>query len=239
MRSNHDVDATALHPLAAVVGDAAAGRFPPPDTRWHRLPPWRPGLEAVVAFTAHAVLCVDDDVDDAVLDGLGVDGVGGAHMPGVLTALAGPGGWVDNLDVLMVHPPGVQNGVGPLHGPSLVERPDLAGEPRVVHAALARDDFTVLGYPDARRAAVAVVGRGLAGMTELSYELEPERRGRGEGAALVQAALRTLGSEVPVVARVAPGNAASLRVLLACGFLPIGSVQLVRRTPGYVPRAPG
>jgi RimJ/RimL family protein N-acetyltransferase len=33
----------------------------------------------------------------------------------------------------------------------------------------------------------------------------------------------------PVVAAVAPGNAASLRALLSAGFVPLGSLQLFRR----------
>ena len=37
-----------------------------------------------------------------------------------------------------------------------------------------------------------------------------------------------LAAGEPVLAAVAPGNAASVRAILAAGFSPIGSVQLVR-----------
>ena len=216
---------------------AVAGRFPMPDGGWRRLAPWRSGLEAMVAFTAHAVACVGDDVGDDLLDELGVDGLGGAHAPHVLTTLAGPGGWASSLDAVLVRPPG-QLGLRPPPGPPLVERPDLAGEPRVAYAARLRDDLVVYGFPDPDRSAVAIVGRGIGGLRELSYELEPDRRGRGEGAALVRAALGAVGADAPLVACVAPGNVASLRVLLACGFTPVGSVQLLQRPPGYVPSLP-
>ncbi|MGQ0845130.1 MAG: N-acetyltransferase, partial [Sporichthyaceae bacterium] len=78
-----------------LLEDALDGRFPEPDGAWTRVPPWRDGLQAVVAFTGHAVLAVSDDVADAELVRIGVDGLGGAHHPRVAAARAGPGGWID------------------------------------------------------------------------------------------------------------------------------------------------
>ena len=72
-------------------------------------------------------------------------------------------------------------------------------------------------------------GTGVGGLTELGVEVEPERRGRGTGAALVAAALQQVPAGEPGVAAAAPGNAAGLRVLLAAGFVPVGSLQLFRR----------
>ncbi|TFV64516.1 N-acetyltransferase [Geodermatophilus sp. DF01-2] len=213
---------TAGHPLAALLTEAAEGRFPPADGAWRRVPPWRPGLEAVVAFTGHAVLAVADDVTDARLHELGVHGLGGAQDPRVVTALAGPDGWIDSLDALLVARG--RGGASPL-----VERPDLHGHPRASFAAAVRGNLRVLGFPDPARSAVAVLGTGVGGLTELSVELEPERRSRGAGAALVRAALEQVPAGEPVVAAVAPGNAASLRAVLAAGFVPVGSSQLFRR----------
>lgn len=230
-----------------MIVDAADGRFPVADGGWRRMPPWRPGLEAAYAFTAHAVMCVHDDVDSALLEALGADGLGGAQAPSLLTMLAGPGAWTSSLDVVLFRPAGGRTSAQPASPggesrpapmPPLVERPDLACEPRVAYAARLRSELTVFGYADPARAAVAIVGRGLAGLRELSYELEPDRRGRGEGTTFVRAALRALGRQ-SLVACVAPGNVASLRILLACGFIPVGSVQLLRRRPGYVPSAHG
>lgn len=59
-------------------------------------------------------------------------------------------------------------------------------------------------------------------------EAPPPRRG-GAGRALVRDALASVPAGEVVAAAVAPGNAASLRLLLAAGFAPVGSVQLFHR----------
>jgi len=115
--------------------------------------------------------------------------------------------------------------------PRLADRPDLATHPRAAFAARTRDQPRPLGYPG--RGALAVISRGIGGLTELSFELEPERRGQGGGAELVRDALDMVPAGELVVAAVAPGNAASVRALLAAGFIPLGAVQLFRReAPG-------
>jgi L-amino acid N-acyltransferase YncA len=74
-----------------------------------------------------------------------------------------------------------------------------------------------------------VISRGIAGLTELSFELEPGHRGHGGGTGLVRDALTAIPAGQLVLAVVAPGNAASVRTLLSAGFIPLGSVQLFRR----------
>jgi hypothetical protein len=214
-----------VHVLAGLIAEAAAGRFPAADGGWTRVPPWRPGLEAVAAFTGHAVLAVDDDRPDQLLAELGADGWGGAHDPRLISALAGPAGWIDSLDLLMAG----RGTSGPGVAPRLVSRPDLAAQPRARFAARIRADPRVAGYPDPGRRALAVVSRGIAGLTELSFELEPARRGAGAGAKLAADALTIIPAGELTVAAVAPGNAASLRALLSAGFTPLGSVQLFGR----------
>ena len=238
-----DGAAPLMHPLAVLVTDAAAGRFPPVDGGWQRVPPWRPGLEGIVAFTGHAVLALAADVTDQRLAGFGVNGLGGAHDPRLIAALAGPDGWIASLDVLLAGggtgQPGAAGpaGAGPASagpasaGPRLMDRPDLAAHPRVQFAAQIRDQPRILGYPDLRRSALAVVSRGLGGLTELSFELEPQRRGTGSGATLISDALSTIPAGQLVIAAIAPGNAASLRAALTAGFVPLGSTQLFRRRP--------
>ena len=215
------------HPLACLIAAAAAGRFPDPDGGWERVPPWRPGLEAIFSFTAHAVFAVAPDISDRRIASLGADGFGGAHDPRLIAALAGPDGWIDALDMLLAG-----HGTGrPGVAPRLAGRPHLAAHPRVRFAARIRDEPRVLGYPDPGRSAVATVSRGMAGLTELSFEIEPERRGQGGGARLAADALTVLPAGQLAVAAVAPGNAASVRALLSAGFVPLGSVQLFQR-PG-------
>ncbi len=207
-----------LHPVGALLTDALAGRFPPVDGSWRRVPPWRPGLEAVVALTGHAVLCVADDVPTAELERRGVDGYGGAHHPAVATYLAGEG-WVDVLDALLVV---AGTGVGPGR---LMPRPDLAGHPRARHAADVRDDVRVLG--PASGDAPVMLSRGVGGLPEVSLELPPGMAGGGLGRALVADVRGLVPAGEPLVAAVAPGNARSLRAFLAAGFAPVGSVQLI------------
>jgi hypothetical protein len=210
-----------VHPLASVLTDALDGRFPQPDGEWHRVPPWRPGVEAVLAFTGHAVLAVAADVSDDRLVGLGVDGYGGAHHPRVLLDLAGQDGWIDSLDAILARrSPG---------GPSeLVERPDLMRHPRVRFASVIRDDVRAYGRPDGGSTTLATVSRGIGGLFEISAELDERERGRGAGAHLVDQVVRAVPRGEVVVAAVAPGNAASLRAFLRGGFNPLGSVQMLR-----------
>jgi hypothetical protein len=195
-----------------------AGRFPPVDGGWQRVEPWLPGVEAVVALTGHAVLCIGDDVPDDELEQLGVDGYGGAHHPAVALLLAG-GGHVDVLDVLLVAP-GTGAGPGPL-----VPRDDLADHPRALHALQVRADVQVWG--PASGSAPVLLSRGIGGLPELSLELPPDATGGGRGRDLVRAARGLVADGEPMVACVAPGNARSLRAFLAAGFVPVGSVQLV------------
>jgi GNAT superfamily N-acetyltransferase len=213
--------------LSDLIQDAARGVFPAADGGWRRVPPWRPGLEAIVAFTGHAALAIADDVTDARLARLGVNGYGGAHDPRVIADLAGPGGWIDSLDLLMV-----LRGTGGkprLVQPRLVQRPDLAGHPRVGFSRAVRDDPRIWGYPDTDCASLVVISTGIAGLTEIGFELDERLRGRGAGTTLVADALTVIPADRLVLAAVAPGNAASVRVLARSGFRPIGSVQLFRR----------
>jgi hypothetical protein len=146
----------------------------------------------------------------------------------LIGGLSGADGWIDTLDVVLVGR-GCATATA-TEGPQvLVPRPDLSDHPRVRHAAAIRSDLRVLGYRDPARTAVAIVSSGLAGLIELSFELEPGRRSSGEGITLIRDALATVSPAEHVVACAAPGNAASLRALITAGFVPIGSVQLFRR----------
>jgi len=144
------------HPLARIIETAAEGRYPVADGGWSRLPTWRSGLQAVIAFTGHAVFCVEDDVSDARIRELSADGYGGATNAYLMTAIAGAGGWVGSHDALMV-----ARGTGPQNARAaepdtnaLVLRPDLAGHSRVEYARRTRDELQVFGFPDKTREAV-------------------------------------------------------------------------------------
>lgn len=205
------------HPLAAILRAAAARRFPDADGAVTVLPPWRAGVEGVVALTGHAYLCTARPWPAPELAALGVDGFGGATLPAAMLALAAGAPWIDCLDVLLVGPGG--GGAGPL-----VERPDLARHPRARAARLAREEVRVLGYADPARRDLATLARGIAGLPEIGVEADQP----GTASRLFADALAVAPSG-PVFAAIAPGNARSLRSALAAGFAIIGSVQLFGR----------
>lgn len=198
--------------LAQVLRQAADGRFPEADGGFSRAAPWRPGVEAAVAFTGHAVMVVGDDVGDERLAGLGVHGYGGAHDPRVTLALAGAG-QVGVLDVLLL-------GRGAGGAGTLVERPDLASSERARHAAQWRDDVRVHGLPNRSTTSLATLSRGIGGLPEIGIDAAD-----ASAEELLHGALTLVPSGEVVVASVTPGNARSLRFFLRHGFVPVGSVQ--------------
>ncbi len=202
------------HPLGTVLRAAADRRFPPADGLVEVVPPYLVGVEAMVSLTGHAVAATD--LPARALYEAGADGFAGATSAAVLAVLAGRDGEVDVLDALLV-----ARGTG---WTDLPERRDLDDHPRVRYARQWRADVHVHG--DSR--GLVTVGRGVGGLPELSFEVEPGRRGWGVGRSLLTDALGLVPAGEPVLASVAPGNAASLRAVLASGFVPIGSVHLVR-----------
>ncbi|MET0324215.1 MAG: hypothetical protein ABW219_03255 [Ilumatobacteraceae bacterium] len=209
---------SARHPLAAVLAAAADGSFPPPDGGVDVLPPDPAGFRAVVALTGHAFVLAD--VDPSELARRGADGYGGASQPDVLRWLAGPAGTIGSLDVVLVAAAG---SAGPNADPRLARRDDLGDHPRVQRARHHRRDVEVFGDDDG----LVVVGRGLVGRWELSVERYDSGPTGGHGRRLISAGLAHVPAGERCWAQVAPGNAASLRAFLACGFVPIGSEVII------------
>jgi hypothetical protein len=207
---------TGEHPLAAVLAAAAAGSFPPVDGEVEVLEPDDSGWWAIVAFTGHAYVLAD--VDPGELRARGANGFGGATHPDVQRFLAGPEGDLGALDVVLV--------ATAEPGPELPRRRDLDGHPRVTRARHHRRDVRVYADDDG----LVLLGRGLVGRWELAMELfDPVTSGgAGRGRRLIRAGLAALPPGERCWVQVSPGNAASLRVLLACGFTPIGAEVLFR-----------
>jgi hypothetical protein len=208
------------HPLAAALDAAANGSFPPADGGVELLAPDAWGWSAIVALTGHAYVLAD--VGRPALDAAGADGFGGASHPDVQRLVAGPNGTIGALDALLAGRAET--------GPVLPRRHDLDDHPRVRRARAHRHDVEV--YAD--DVGLVVVGRGLADRCELAVELlDPGSAGRaGHGRRLIRAGLATLAPGTVCWAQVSPGNAASLRAFLACGFVPIGSEILIRPGAG-------
>jgi hypothetical protein len=201
------------HPLAAVLVAAAHGSFPPADGRVEVVPPDDRGTEAVVEFTGHAFVLTHRDPGDESFHG--VDAFGGVGHPRFVFALAGDA-TIGSHDVVLV-----RHGGSPAE--PLVETDRYDDHPRVMRARHHRHSVNVLG--DER--GLVTIGAGLVGRIELSVELAGEAGGRGAGRALILGGLATVPTTELVFAQVAPGNSASLRAFLACGFRPIGSEILI------------
>lgn len=202
------------HPIAALLTAAAHGRFPEADGSVELVRPWLPGVEGVVSFTGRAYVATERPADDVLAHH--PDGFGGAVDPRFVAWLAGPAGWCDCLDAVLV---AFGTGAG---GPPA--RPELVDHPRARHARLVRAEVVIHG--DGR--GLVTLGTGLGGLPELGVEIAADALGRRLGRSLISDARGLIEAGAPVVAAVAPGNARALRAFLAAGFVPVGSVQLVR-----------
>ena len=229
-----DRNLTLMHPLRETLNRAADGRFPPVDGAVDVLPPEDDGPCAVVEFTGHSVVLTDRSREELLA--CGADGFGGASTPDVLRRLAGPDGWIGSHDVVLVaRGTGDRSTIGPAtdaladhdrlpEHDGLAELHDLDDHPRVVRSRHHRRDVRVFGD----QAGFVTLGRGLVGRLEISVELlAPATHGRGAGRRLIRAGLGLVPAGSLVWGQVAPGNAASLRAFLRCGFVPIGAETLI------------
>jgi GNAT superfamily N-acetyltransferase len=201
--------------LAELLAAAARGAFPAPDGGFEVHPAPAGASAAVVSFAGHHVIAADvpEGWVEARLRGAGI---AEAMRPGFLSALAAEtGAEANDLDVVLAAP-------GLDGEPALVL--GRADHPRAQRAVLHREDVRVLEDRDG--VATVILGRGLAGRLEVSMEVEPGARGAGRGRAVLVEARKVAGPGEVLFAQTAPGNAASLRCLLAAGFTPIGGEML-------------
>lgn len=205
--------------LLQVLTAAAAGSPPPADGRVVIDP--RSGWPAagVLAFTAHHIIAAD----------LSVDWVTGLLPEGDLAAPLGPA-FLLALAERMHAPIGAHDLV--LAAPTIdqpvpmpMQHDNIADHRRVRRARRYRDEVWAWRTPGGE--GLLVLGRGLAGRTEVSFEVAPGARGRGLGRALAIAARHLAPAGEPVFAQVAAGNVASLRAVLAAGYRPIGAEVLL------------
>lgn len=205
--------------LLDVFAAAADGRLPAPDGQVE-VDPGLPGqAAAVVAFPAHFYVLAPVDPN----------WVRARLTPGDYTAPLGARFLVALADQI-----GAQVGASDAvlaalaHGRDAgLELREITGDahPRVRRARRYRDE--VRAWQTSDGLGCLVLGRGLAGRWEVSYEVEPAARGHGLGRALAAAALGLLPAGTPVFAQVTPGNSLSMRATLAAGYRPIGGEVLL------------
>lgn len=210
-------------PLYTVFEEAASGKLPVQDGRVEVFSEDLGKAVAVVAFPAHfyVVAPVEPEWVHALLPPGDYAAPLGARFLAALADRLGTGiGSIDAVLAARAHGRGEVLGLRPVTGQS---------HHRVQRAHRYRDD--VRAWETGDGAGCLVLGHGLAGRWEVSFEVEPRARGRGLGRALAAAALGLLPAGIPVFAQVAPGNSISLRATLAAGYAPVGAeVLLPRRT---------
>ena len=203
--------------LADVYAGIEHGRMPPPDGSLRVVAEPSPGSGVVAAFTAHTVVAAD--VPPAWVHAQVPAGDLSAPLnPPFLSELcARLDRRVNAIDMVTLAPPAT--GDPPL---PLIPVTDN-DHPRVRRARRYRQDVRVWTVPGG----VLVVGRGVAGRFEAAFEVAPDARGRGLGRALAISARHLVPPGRGVWAQVSPGNAASVRALLAAGYQPVGSEALL------------
>jgi GNAT superfamily N-acetyltransferase len=210
-------------PVLTLLSRAVAGRPPPEDGRTEVLPQPPGPVAAVLAFASHHVVAADVDPD----------WVAGRLPGGDLAAPVGPafvaalaeriGRTIGNLDVVLAAP---GTGGGAAAGGLDLRPVEGDDHPRVARARHHRTDVRAYETPDG--AGLVIAGRGLAGRSELAFEVAPGARGAGLGRALVTAGRALVPAGEPVYVQVSPGNVPSLRAVLAAGgFTPIGGEILL------------
>jgi hypothetical protein len=208
--------------LLRLLEDAGRGLPPPADGAVEVWPGPEGPVDAVLAFTAHHVVAapVDPDLVAARLPAGDLSAPVSAAFLGWLGERLGsrPG----SLDVVLT-----AEGLGGTPPLELTPAVGLDRHQRVARSLSYRDELEVWSAQDG--AGVVVLGRGLARRREVAFEVAPARRNRGLGRLLVAAARHLTPPGEVMFAQVAPGNAASLRVVGAAGFRPVGAEVLFHR----------
>ena len=211
------------HPLRALLDDAAAGRFPPADGLIEVLPSPGGRADVLMGMTGHFVLAADLEPKEVA-----------ARIPrGDLSApmSAATLNWLAQrlesspatFDALLCC---TGNGQG---ASTWLHEVDGHDHPRVERASRYRHEMRVFVADD--DAAVLVVGRGVCDRWELGFEVAPGAHGRGLGRTVARAAAGLVPAGEPLWAQVAPGNAASLRAVVAAGYVPVAAEVLFPRSP--------
>lgn len=222
-----DVAGAAGAALRQVLEDAAAGRFPPADGVTRVMPAPDGPVHAVLAFTAHHVVAADVDPDEVTAH-LDPDDIAAPMGTPFLFWLGGRLGAVPGtLDVVLAARAGAS---APPFPDEIREIDPGPGRGRVGRALRYRSDVRAWATADGN--GLLVLGRGLAGRWEASFEVSPGARGRGLGRTLAAVSLLAVPRGERVFMQVAPGNVASLRAVLGAGFRPIGAEVLFHRDGG-------
>lgn len=211
------------HRLAEMLAGVAAGTPPPSDGQVEVLPSLGPTLDDVVLATdGHLMITTDLPAKEVHARFRPSAYTDWCHPAALLWLCSQTGRTPGTSDVLFVG--------SSLDGPPAIELTASAGDhPRLAEGRLRRHDPHQWTTQD--RSGMCSVARGLVGRWELAYEVEPGARRQGMGAGLARAARHLLPGGELLWAQTVPGNVASVRALLAAGFVPVGGETLLLAPP--------
>lgn len=198
---------------------AIGGEFPDADGSIDLVQDHPGGLSAVVAFTGRHLVYAPVSLgwlSTHVADGDYLAPVQPSFLQNLASATQT---YPNSLDVVLAAPPLRKGSSISLR----VASSEARDHPRVKRAMLYRREVRVYRHASCTEA-LLIIGRGICRRLEMSFEVPAGARGRGLGRELALAARSVV--EEPVFAQTAPGNAASLRALLAAGYVPIGGEML-------------
>jgi GNAT superfamily N-acetyltransferase len=177
--------------------------------------------DAMIGFTGHFVLAAD--ISPAAVAARLPEGDLSVPMSAAFLTWVGEciGGRPLTFDALLC---ALGTGAGP---PEWLQPDASVDHPRIARARRYRDDIDVWRTHDGQ--GILSIGRGVCARWELGFEVAPDARGAGLGRRLVAAACALLPAGTPLWAQIAPGNASSLRAVLAAGFVPVAAEVLFAR----------
>lgn len=229
--------------LAGLLAAVEAGERLPTDP-WLTVVPQPPGrAAAVVAFPGRVVVAADVSPQWVYARLPEVD-LGAPLNPPFLAALcARLRRRINNIDMVLLA--GNCGDRGTDRAPCADGKPDIdlaqiedADHPRVRRARRYRNDVRIWTTRAGETAGlgIVIIGRGLAGRWEVAIEVAEGGRNAGLGRRLAAAARCLVPDGRPLWAQAAPGNAASVRALLAAGYRPVGAEALLMAGGGPAPR---
>ncbi|HKA70133.1 MAG TPA: GNAT family N-acetyltransferase [Actinomycetes bacterium] len=205
--------------IGELMAEVAAGRMPPTDARVLVVPAPSTTHAAVLAFTAHHLIAADVP-DRWIQEQVRRDPFTAPTSPAFLLELGRRAGHpAGTVDVVFAAPAVGSNGAA-----LAVREVPLDLQPRVERARRYRRDVRV--WQTADGAGLVVIGRGLGGRWEASYEVAPARRGHGLGRQLAATARSLIPPDDTLFLQASPGNAASIRAAIGAGYIVIGAEVL-------------
>ncbi|GAB2561144.1 GNAT family N-acetyltransferase [Kribbella endophytica] len=211
--------------LADILRGIEDGVFPDPDLATSVVPAPSARETCVIGLTGHLVVAADV-TPEWIAEHLDLTDLAAPLNPPFLHALEQfTGREVNGIDAMLLAPAIADE----------AERAELVAgltpftdesHPRIRRARRYRDEVRAYTTSDG---GLVLTGLGLAGRQEVALEVTEGSRGRGIGRHLARAARALVPVDTHIWAQVTPGNAASLRMFLAAGYVPVGSEALLVR----------